>query len=122
MANPPPEGHLVVKDNLLVCPGCGDTDSTHVDTVYVSARREDQIPTEIHVHAITGEVTHDGVNAPAGSKVGQGRRHRIALTGWCEVCQFEYAIIFTQHKGSTFVETKLINLDPVYDTGKDGPV
>lgn len=118
MPTPPPPGLLPLDGNLLACPLCGDTDGTHVDTVYVSARQEDHNPQEIHVHAVTGQITHESVSAPTGPAVGEGRRHRIALTGWCEMCGREYAIIFTQHKGQTYVETVEVNEGPVYDTGK----
>lgn len=121
MSNPPPEGLLALKGNLLVCPCCGETYGTHVNTAYVSARREDREPQEIHVHGITGEVTREGIEAPIGSKIGRGRRHRIALTGWCDGCHGEFAIIFTQHKGETYIETQLINAAPIYDTGRRGP-
>lgn len=121
MSNPPPPEQLTVRDNLLMCPCCGTTYGPHVNMAYVSARREDREPEEIRVHGITGEVTRDGMDAPVGSKVGVGRRHRIALTGWCDQCQGEFAIIFTQHKGETYIETQIINSAPSYETGKHGP-
>ncbi len=92
-------------DGQLLCPACGEKD-THVDIAYVAARREDDDPNEIVVNAVTGRVvTHDSVSAPAGSAVGSGRRHRIALAGYCEVNGHTFAVVFTQHKGVTLVET-----------------
>jgi hypothetical protein len=122
MSNPPPEGLLALDGNLLVCPCCGGTGGTHVNTAYVSARQEDHEPQEIHVHGITGEVTHETIEAPVGNAIGRGRRNRIALTGWCDMCQGEFAIIFTQHKGQTYVETQSINPAPIYETGKNCPL
>ncbi|MER7271354.1 hypothetical protein ABT344_24020 [Micromonospora carbonacea] len=99
-------GELVVgSDGVLLCPACGERD-THVDIAYVSARHEDQDPNEIAVNAVTGRVvTHNPVPAPAAPGVGQGRRHRIALAGYCEVGGHRFAVVFTQHKGATLVET-----------------
>jgi hypothetical protein len=89
----------------LRCPVCGEA-HTHVDVVYVSARREDQEPNEIMVNGVTGGVvTHNPVGAPAGTAVREGRRHRIALAGYCEVNGHKFALVFTQHKGVTLVET-----------------
>ncbi|MER5625706.1 hypothetical protein ABT061_32175 [Streptosporangium sp. NPDC002544] len=45
-------------------------------------------------------------------------RQRLALTGWCEICGGEYAIVFTQHKGATYMETIQINEGPIYRTGR----
>jgi hypothetical protein len=38
------------------------------------------------------------------SGVGVGRRHRIAVTGICEQAGHRFAVVFTQHKGVTYVE------------------
>jgi hypothetical protein len=88
---------------LLLCPVCG-FDATHVDFAYVAARREDRDVNEITVNAVTGQVrTHGESPAPAGSLEGEGRRHRIALAGHCEEGH-NFALVFTQHKGGTYVE------------------
>jgi hypothetical protein len=45
--------------------------------------------------------------APVGEivGVGVGRRHRIAVTGICERAGHRrFAVVFTQHKGVTYVE------------------
>jgi hypothetical protein len=90
------------SENELLCPLCG-FEYTHVEIAYISARGEDQVPNEIGVNAVTGRVeTQMPYTPPAGSD-GEGRRHRIALAGSCENgCEF--AIVFTQHKGSTYIE------------------
>lgn len=87
----------------LCCPLCGDT-YTHVDEVAVAARPsgEDGPITGVGVNA-SGDVVDRAV--PAGRHVGEGRRHRFALLGWCETCAGRFALVFTQHKGVTLVES-----------------
>ncbi|MER6831976.1 hypothetical protein ABT352_38720 [Streptosporangium sp. NPDC000563] len=74
----------------------------------------------MHVNGITGEVaaTPEEVSVLAGDAVGEGRRQRLVLTGSCEICGGEYAIVFTQHKGETYMETVRINEGPIYRTGR----
>ena len=99
----------------LLCPLCR-FDYTHVDTVQVSARAEDDSPNEIIVHAITGKLeTHCSDPAPVGEMVKEGRRQRISIRGWCEGCGGTFAIVFTQHKGATLVEAVRINAPDAYD-------
>ncbi len=91
-------------ESALLCPGCGDG-FTHVDAVHISARHEDGVFREIRVNAISGEVrTELPSPGPTGARVGAGRRHRITLLGYCELCGAGLAFVFTQHKGETFVE------------------
>lgn len=93
----------VNSDELLLCPQCG-FDATHVDVVHMSARpREDGDFNEIRVTSAGQVSTQLGEAGPAGSQVGVGRRHRISLLGECEDGH-TFAIVFTQHKGGTFVE------------------
>jgi hypothetical protein len=90
-------------DRWLLCPVC-DHNAIHIDAVRVAARKEDRDFNEITVDAVTGRVTTHGDDpAPLGEAVKQGRRHRIVLMGWCEQ-RHGFAIVFTQHKGTTFVE------------------
>jgi hypothetical protein len=92
------------ENGSLLCPVCG-TEWTHSEIVYVSARREDGSFNEISVNAVSGQVTtHGDQAAPAGPAVGQGRRQRIAVTGYCETGRHNFAIVFTQHKGVTCAE------------------
>lgn len=102
LGTPPHEG------NRLACPGCAATDGTHVDTVRVAARREDAASTQVSLDAITGKVA-PADSVPVGETVGEGRRHRIVLDGRCELCDTAFSLIFTQHKGVTFVEWALDN-------------
>ena len=70
----------------------------------MAARREDRDFNEISINAVSGRVqTHGSTPAPAGP-FGEGRRHRIALSGFCEECGHEFALVFTQHKGDTIIE------------------
>lgn len=93
------------RDDELCCPLCGDT-NTHVDRVGMAAwvTGEDGQITEIGFTAC-GVVTDDTGRIPPSRHVGVGRRHRIALFGWCESCDGEFALLFTQHKGVTLVES-----------------
>lgn len=96
---------------VLRCPACNDI-VTHIDDAYVSARGEDEDFNEIAINAISGQIqTHRDVPAPTGATVNVGRRHRIALGGWCEICGADFAIVFTQHKGATFVEAVATGAD-----------
>lgn len=91
-------------DQELLCPLCGDS-WTHVEGVHVSARGEDGPINEITVDAINGAVRTNLTTAgPMGAAVGEGRRQRISLTGTCETCGGQFALVFTQHKGVTYVE------------------
>lgn len=100
-----PSGHPFVDDgSALSCPACSGT-NVSLEQAFVSARQEDQAADEVVVHAVTGQVDVGGRGAaPAGSIVGTGRRHRIALAGYCEDCRAPLALVFTQHKGQTLVE------------------
>lgn len=77
-----------------------------MEIVYIAARQEDEEFNEITVSAVTGQIrTHEEQSAPAGPAVGDGRRHRIAITGYCEgEGEHKFAVVFTQHKGWTFME------------------
>lgn len=97
----------VNNEDCLLCPRCGG-EWTHIENVHISARAEDHAVTEIRVNAITATITA-GPNAgagPTGTRVGQGRRQRISLLGYCETCGSNWALVFTQHKGVTFVEAQ----------------
>lgn len=111
-------GRIVIDDDgQLGCPLCGSPDGTHIDNVYVAARQEDREAVDISVNAVSGKYGVANVITPTG-RIGEGRRHRIALMGWCENCRSEYAIVFTQHKGRTFVDAVPVNEGPIYDTGR----
>jgi hypothetical protein len=95
----------ISEDGALLCPACG-AEGTHMEIVYIAARREDEEVNEITVSAVTGQIrTREKQSAPAGPAVGDGRRHRIAITGHCEGDgEHKFAVVFTQHKGWTFME------------------
>lgn len=91
-------------ENELCCPLCGDV-YVHIDGVQVAAGPDaEDGPVEIGLSA-DGDVLDETGNVPAGTAVGVGRRHRIALLGWCEICDGRFALVFTQHKGVTFAES-----------------
>lgn len=93
------------RDDELCCPLCGET-NTHIDHVKIATRKlgeEDGALVEIGVSR-TGEISDETDKIPVG-QVGVGRRHRIALIGWCEYCNGEFALVFTQHKGVTLMES-----------------
>ena len=92
-----------MRANWLACPLCDETGGSHLDAVQIAARQEDQDFINIEVSTVSGDITHPSL-VPVGSEVGEGRRDRIALAGWCEVCGGKFALVFTQHKGVTFVE------------------
>lgn len=102
----------------MVCPLCGDT-NTHVDRMAMAARPngEDGTIVEITVPA-DGDVIRGGRDIPPSRHVGLGRRHRIALYGWCESCNGEFALLFTQHKGVTLVES--VGLGEHMSTAREG--
>jgi hypothetical protein len=93
------------NDNQLCCPMCGDV-YVHVDQARIAARPDGEDGREAPI-AVTarGRVLIEGAPVPAGPTVMTGRRHRIALLGWCENCSANFALVFTQHKGVTFVES-----------------
>lgn len=91
------------REDELCCPLCGET-NTHVDRVSVATRPGGEdgvvIPVGLTAH---GAITTNDV--PLSRHVGEGRRHRIALYGWCETCGGRFALLFTQHKGVTLTES-----------------
>jgi hypothetical protein len=88
----------------LSCPICGDNNALHIDDVQVAARPSGE-DGRITLHQLNarGEATTPE-SVPVGPEMGEGRRHRIALIGWCEHGH-KFAIVYTQHKGETYVDT-----------------
>lgn len=93
-------------EDALACPTCG-WGCTHIERVLVAARREDAPVTPILVDAIASTVDLSRDLAIPGH---EGRRQRIALIGHCE-CGHDFVIVFTQHKGGTYVEVSPLD-DP----------
>jgi hypothetical protein len=107
------------NDDELCCPLCGDT-NTHLDEVAIAARPsgEDGPILAVGINS-RGAITHRPGIVPGSRRVGQGRRHRFALIGWCESCDGRFALLFTQHKGVTLTES----IDLMPHTGRtDGPI
>lgn len=98
------------NDGELCCPLCGGN-YTHLREVRVGARPQGEDGPDVSVgitHA--GRLVTEAV--PASPTMGAGRRHRFALVGYCELCSGQFALVFTQHKGVTFVESvKLGSID-----------
>jgi hypothetical protein len=111
---PTTEGPLKWSDvnpgRAVACPLC-DHPYIHFDRVDIAAGAEDEELKPIRVNAVTGTVHTGDAVFPVpikGRHVGEGRRHRVALLGWCEGCGHpdgrRLALVFTQHKGETLVE------------------
>lgn len=84
--------------HMLACPLCGE-DHVHLDDVYMAGRpREDGPFKNVHVND-AGHV-EQGEHLDMPIRTG-GRRHTIAVGGWCEMCSGRFAIEFRQHKGQT---------------------
>lgn len=107
------------NDDELCCPLCGDT-NTHIDEVTIAARPSGEgAPITVIGVNNRGDVTGRPGIVPGSRRVGQGRRHRFALMGWCESCDGRFSLVFTQHRGVTLVES--VDLTPI--TGSpDGPI
>jgi hypothetical protein len=89
---------------LLRCPVCGD-EFAHIERVAIAAGAEDQERSHLLVDAVRGRIeTRPGQQTPAGVEVGEGRRHRIALLGYCEDGGHAFAFVLTQHQGQTYLE------------------
>lgn len=95
----------VNDENMVECPLCSEP-GVHLDFVAISARHEDSVENTIGVDAVESVITI-GVDVPRGDVAGEGRRHRIVLRGNCDVCGEHFDYIFTQHKGTTYVEVQL---------------
>ena len=89
-------------DGMLKCPNCGHQHPhagihTHIVSVTVVARKEDQTATKVHI--VTD--TRDNITI---SETNEGRRRdHTTLTIWCEECGQTTNITFTQNKGSTYI-------------------
>lgn len=96
--------------NMLICPLCGE-DYVHLDDVYMAGRpREDGPYVNVHVDNAGRIDQGDFLNMPIQSG---GRRHTIAVSGWCEMCAGRFAIEFRQHKGQTELAILRANWRPV---------
>lgn len=92
---------LHVEHSALCCPLCGDQ-WIHIDDTYVSGRDgEDEPVRRIRVGPDAKPETEPLAHTPISD---EGRRHVIALAGWCETCDRRFAWTFKQHKGQTIVE------------------
>lgn len=81
----------------LLCPSCGEA-AVHVDVVRVAARREDQPPYMITVHAVAGLVNE----LPAYGEQRSERRHWIELEVDCEHCPGG-TVVLAQRRSATGV-------------------
>lgn len=94
----PDRGAHPSTSGSMLCPLCGEQ-NIHLDDVYVSGRpREDGDIVPVHVDHHGRTDTHTTLPI-----MNTGRRHSIALGGWCEHCGGRFTIEFTQHKGDTLV-------------------
>ena len=87
----------VDNNDMLRCPTCGDT-NTHIRLAYAAFRKQEDGPI-----ADVWVGSNRRGKGPTG-RGGEGRRGRFALLGDCENGH-DFSVVFTQHKGNTFVET-----------------
>lgn len=98
----PLEFETIDGEAILRCPACAST-YVHLDDVYMAGRPREDGPVEC-VHVDANGNTHDSNETTTPlPPAGLGRRHAIAVAGWCEGCHTNLAIVFKQHKGQTFV-------------------
>jgi hypothetical protein len=103
------------NENELCCPLCGDS-NTHLDRAAMAARVTGEDGPIVEVGILqNGVVTDETGHIPPSSQVGEGRRTRIALFGWCELCNGQFALLFTQHKGVTLLESVDLNRKVIDD-------
>ena len=84
---------------MLACPQCPHNPypCTHIVTVTVTAREEDQPGTQIRIKTTVRD------NITISETNGRWRRNHTTLTIWCEHCWLTTDITFQQHKGSTYI-------------------
>ncbi len=95
------EGGFETAPWVVICPECGSESGIHLQSVMMAGRKEDGEFTCTMIDRLGAVYSVDDV--PVGAQVGEGRRHRIVINGWCENDHF-FALILTQHKGTTFAE------------------
>lgn len=95
-------------EGRLHCPVCNETMGTHLDEVTMMARPDGEDGPLVARHLDDRGQLADDTAAPVDSELGEGRRHRIVIEGWCENGGHRFALIFTQHKGETYFEAKVL--------------
>lgn len=107
----------IEANGYMPCPLCGEP-HTHVDDVIVAGRPAEDGPfAPVHVNN-HGEIDTDNVNIDFLKKT---RRHSIALVGWCENCEGNFAIEFRQNKGATEVHLHSKTWQEVRNDGENTP-
>lgn len=97
-------------DGRLTCPKCCEN-YVHIDDVFIAGRPREDGPVEpVHVDH-RGQV-REGLNVALPIPE-TGRRHVIALKGWCEMCAAHFTIEFKQHKGQTHVALREAKWSPL---------
>jgi len=98
---------------LLFCPLCG-FDHTHLERVEIATRPDGE---DGRVAACAVDVGgHVELDADvAQGRVGEGRRDRAALRFWCEGCDGHFAVVYSQHKGQTFLDDVPVAGEPRYE-------
>lgn len=94
---------LAVSGSVLLCPMCRDQ-YTHLTAVHVSVRQPGWTSTETTVSTFSGEVSGSPTPDLVERAVPLRDRDRISLVGYCESCGQQFALVFEQHKGTTYTE------------------
>lgn len=102
--------HPEDNEHALMCPECGETSGLHIDGVELENASGDR-----HRVDAVGEDGSSRFNVQQdGDASHNGRRHQIALLGWCEICRYKFSLTFRQHKGMTFYSKTVTARAPEY--------
>ncbi len=90
-------------EELFLCPSCGN-DSTHHGKIEIFEHSSDDYKT----HGLTTIVEGLDTTVQWGTEGNpSARRNGLRIHGWCESCDKLFAIELHQHKGQTFIDTKI---------------
>jgi hypothetical protein len=102
--NPDPSLRLVQRDDLLLCPGCGEAEGLHVDHVVALSASGQWLSVAAGGEDERAALTVDESTPYSRPSSVDGRRHSFILGAWCELCGGTFGIELRQHKGVTMVD------------------